>query len=125
MDFELGSFQYFANRTHATNVQRILVPWLIGLFGLSFKTAPMSVVQDMITAIIDSNCWFGPGVSCAEEANLYPLAFSDFVKKAKVAAGIFHFLLVLTLPYLNTTNTSRKKPATTSHDNTSCPRCPL
>jgi hypothetical protein len=97
-DFELGGFQYFANRTHATDVQRILVPWLIGLFGLSFKTAPMSVVQEMITAIIDSNGWFGPGVSCAEERKQYPLAFADFVKKAKVAAGIFLFLLFLPLP---------------------------
>ncbi len=67
------------------------------LFGLSFKTTPMSVVQLMITAIIDANGWFGPGVSCAdsEEAKRFPLAFADFVKKAKVVAGIFLVLLLL------------------------------
>ncbi len=54
----------------------------------------MSVVQDMITAIIDSNGWFGPGVSCAEEAKRFPLAFADFVKKAKVTAGIFLFFFI-------------------------------
>jgi hypothetical protein len=67
----------------------------------------MSVMQEMITAIIDSDGWFGPGVSCAEEAKRFPLAFADFVKKAKVAAGTFLFLLLLILPYPNTTNTSR------------------
>ena len=83
------------------------MPWLIGLFGLSFKTTPMSVVQLMITAIIDAIGWFGPGVSCAEEAKRFPLAFADFVKKVEVAAGIFLFLLLLILPYPNSTNTCR------------------
>ena len=83
------------------------MPWLIGLYGLSYKSTPMLVVQEMLTAIIDAKGWFGPGVSCAEERKQYPLAFADFVKKAKVAAGIFLFLLVLTLPFPNTTNTSR------------------
>jgi hypothetical protein len=106
-DFELGRFKYFVNRTHATDVQRILVPWVIALFGLSFKTTPMSVVQEMNTAIIDSNGWFGHGVSCAEEAKGFLLAFADFVKKAKVAAGFFLFLLFLILPCPNTRNTRR------------------
>ncbi len=55
---------------------------------------PMSVVQEMITAMIDANGWFGPGVSCAEEAKRFPIAFADFVKKAKVAADIFLVLLL-------------------------------
>ena len=54
----------------------------------------MSVVQEVITAIIDASGWFGPGVSCAEEAKRFPIAFADFVKKAKVAAGIFLVLLL-------------------------------
>jgi hypothetical protein len=54
----------------------------------------MSVVQEMLTAIIDAKGWFGPGVSCAEEAKRFPIAFADFVKKAKVAAGIFLVLLL-------------------------------
>ena len=71
------------------------MPWLIGLYGLSFKSTPMSVVQEMLTAIIDAKGWFGPGVSCAEEAKRFPIAFADFAKKAKVAAGIFLVLLLL------------------------------
>ena len=88
-DFELGRFEYFENKTHATNVQWILVPWLIALFGLSFKSAPLNVVHDMLKAIIDDSCWFGPGVTAAEEVKRFPLAFMNFAKKAKYAAGLF------------------------------------
>ncbi len=96
--FELGQFQYFVNKTHATALQLVLVPWLMGYAGLWYKATPMSVVQEMITATIDSSCWFGHGVSCAEEAKRFLLAWSDLVKKAKNAAGIFHFFLFLKIP---------------------------
>jgi hypothetical protein len=97
-DFEMGLFDYFENRTHATEVQRILVPWLLALYGLSFKAAPLNVVHDMIKAIIDANGWFGPGVTAAEEAERFPLAFTNFAKKAKCAAGILLALLLEIIP---------------------------
>jgi hypothetical protein len=65
------------------------VPWPIALFGLSFKSAPLSVVHDMIKALIDAYGWFGLGVTAAEEEKRFPLAFRNFAKKAKCAAGMF------------------------------------
>ncbi len=52
------------------------------------QTTPMSVVQEMLTAIIDAKGWFGPGVSCAEEAKMFPIAFADFVKKCRLCQEI-------------------------------------
>jgi len=60
----------------------------------------MSVVQEMLTAIIDANGWFGPGVSCAEESKRFPIAFADFVKKAKVAAGILNYIPCLVIVHM-------------------------
>ena len=93
----MGLFDYFENRTHATEVQRILVPWLLALYGLSFKSTPLNVVHDMIKAIIDANGWFCPGVT-AEEAKRFPLAFTNFAKKAKCTAGILLALLFVIIP---------------------------
>ena len=91
-DFELGRFRFFLNRTNATNLQRFLVPWLIAKHGLSFKITEISVVHQMITAVIDSQRWFG-AMSYAEEAKNFPLAWTDLVTKAKTAARKFLFLL--------------------------------
>ena len=88
----MGRFRYFQNKTHATNLQRILLPWLIAKHGLAFKSASLSVVQQMITDIIDSQGWFA-GVPCADEAKKFPLAWTDLVTKAKTAARKFLFLL--------------------------------
>ena len=90
----MGRFRYFVNRTHATNLQRILLPWLIAKHGLAFKTASLSVVQQMITAIIDSQGWFGD-VPCAEEAKKFPLAWTDFVSKARTVTAARKYLLLL------------------------------
>ena len=81
----MGRFRFFLNKTHATNLQRILLQWLIAQHRLAFKSVSLSEVQQMITAIIDSQGWFA-GVSCAEESKKFPLAWTDFVTKAKTAA---------------------------------------
>jgi hypothetical protein len=49
----------------------------------------MVIMREMLMAIIDSNQYLGDGVTCAEEANRFPLGFSGLAKKAKIAAGIF------------------------------------
>ena len=74
------------------------MPWLIALFGLSFKSAPLNVVHDMIKAIIDDSGWFGPGVAAAEEAKRFPLASMNFAKKAKCATGLFLASLFVIIP---------------------------
>ena len=98
----MGRFRYFQNKTHATNLQRILLPWLIAKYGLAFKSASLSVVQQMITAIIDSQGWFA-SVSCAEESKRFPLAWTDLVTKAKTAARKYLFLLFAYYHAPNTT----------------------
>ena len=70
----------------------MLLPWLIAKPELAFKSTSLSVVQQMIKAIIDSQGWFA-GVSCAEESKKFPLAWTDFVTKAKTAAREYLFLL--------------------------------
>ena len=95
-ELELGRFRFFLNRKNATNLQRLLVSWLIAKHGLSFKFTEISVVQQMITAVIDSQCWFG-AISCAEEAKNLPLAWTDLVTKAKTAARkilLFSFMII-------------------------------
>ena len=96
-EFELGLFLFFLNRTNATNLQRLLVPWLIAKHGLSFKFTEISVVQQMITAVIDSQGWFA-GVPCAEEAKKFPLAWTDLVTKAKTAARKILLFLFMIIP---------------------------
>ena len=88
----MGRFRFFQNKIHATNLQRILLPWLIAQHRLAFKSVSLSEVQQMITAIIDSQGWFA-GVSCAEESRKFPLAWTDLVTKAKTAARKYLFLL--------------------------------
>ena len=68
------------------------MPWLIAKHGLAFKSASLSVVQQMIKAIIDSQGWFA-GVQCAEEAKKFPLAWTDFATKARTAVRKYLFLL--------------------------------
>jgi hypothetical protein len=121
-DFEKG-FALCAGKTIPIQIQRILVPWLIAISGLQFKSTPMPIVREMLMAIIDTNGWLGDVVTCAEEAKHFPLAFqvADLVKKAKNAAGIFlsvileHGMLLIRRPK------RRYKFASTSLHRASCP----
>jgi len=65
----------------------------------------MSIVREMLAAIIDSNSYLGYGVTCAEETKRFPLGFSELAKKGKTAAGnIFSIVIehgVLLMRHLN------------------------
>ena len=65
----------------------------------------MSIVREMLAAIIDSNGYLGYGVTCAEEAKRFPLGFSELAKKVKTAAGNFLSIVlehgVLLMRHLN------------------------
>ncbi len=71
----------------ATSLQRVLVPWLISKFGMSYKSARMEVVIQMVEAIIDRDNLLELGVPCADARKTYAIGFNTIVRKAKLAAG--------------------------------------
>jgi hypothetical protein len=88
----MGPFKVFENKTLATKLQRLTVPWLIATYGLSYpKSIEIHLLKEMMIALIDENSMLGPGLSCAAQSKLYSVAFMDLTKKVKAAAGIYIF----------------------------------
>ena len=75
------------NKGRATSLQRVLVPWLISKYGMSYKTARMDIVMQMVEAIIDRDNLLDLGVPCHNAKKTYGIGFNNIVKKAKKAAG--------------------------------------
>ncbi len=97
LEIEKGPFAIFDHRPNATNLQRLIVPWLIATYGLSFpKSIENAVLKQMLVAIIDQNKLLGPFDSCAEQSKIYAVGFQDLVKKVKNAAGLSFILLCCT-----------------------------
>ena len=89
---ELGPFQKLegaTNKGRATSLQRVLVPWLISKYGMSYKSARMEVVIQMVEAIIDRDNLLDLGVPCHHVRQTHAIGFNTVVKKAKLAAGLF------------------------------------
>ena len=92
---ELGPFgklEGSRNKGRATSVQRVLLPWLISKYGMSYKNARMEVVKQMVEAIIDQDDLLGLGGPCRHMTKTYAIGFNTVVKKAKLAAGLYYFL---------------------------------
>ena len=92
-----GPFASFAERRIASAMQKYIVPWSIAIHGLSYaKRMSIDSVKEMLIAIIDEKELMPGHPSCAKEVAKYPLAFGDFARKVKAAAGIaivgFHVL---------------------------------
>ncbi len=80
-------FALCVGRSIRSGIQLQLVPWLVAISGLQWKSTLMPVVREMLAAIIDSNHYLGYGVTCAEESKLSPLGFLELAKRAKTAPG--------------------------------------
>ena len=80
------------NKGKATELQRGLVPWLIGKYGMSYKTAKLEVVKDMVEAIIDRDNLLDVAVPCHKLRKNHAVGFNTIVKAAKLAAGLFTFI---------------------------------
>ena len=92
---EIGPFEQLIatkNKGRATTIQRVLLPWLIAKYGLSFKYAKMDVVKQMVVAIIDEHDLLGLGMSCLEVTKTFTIGFNTIVQKAKLAAGLYMFI---------------------------------
>ena len=84
-----GPFASFAERRIASAMQKYIVPWAIAIHGLSFaKRMTIDSVKEMLIAIIDEKELMPGHPNCAKEVAKYPLAFGDFARKVKAAAGI-------------------------------------
>ena len=77
-----------SNKGRATALQRVLVPWLISKHGLSYKTARMGVVMQMVEAIIDQENLLELGVPCHHVKQTHSIGFNTVVQNAKKAAGL-------------------------------------
>jgi hypothetical protein len=66
----------------------LLVPWLISKHGLSYKTARMGVVIQMVEAIIDQENLLELGVQCHHVRHTHSIGFNTVVRNAKKAAGL-------------------------------------
>ena len=75
-----------SNKGRATALQR--VPWLISKHSLSYKTARMGVVMQMVEAIIDQENLLELGVQCHDVKQTYSIGFNTVVRNAKKAAGL-------------------------------------
>ena len=88
---ELGPFKKLEgtkNKGRATSLQRVLVPWLISKYGMSYKSAKMQVVSKMVEAIIDRDDLLELGVPCHRAIKTHAIGFNTVVRKAKQAAGL-------------------------------------
>jgi hypothetical protein len=77
------------NKGRATALQRVLVPWLISTHGMSYKTARMGTVSEMVEAIIDQDDLLELGEPCHDVKQTYSIGFNTVVRNAKKAAGLF------------------------------------
>ena len=95
MSTDAGPWEFMLNDGHkgnATEVQRSIVPWLIGILGLNYhKNVSLDLIKEMLLALCASNGW----VSCPEAAKKYKVAFNDVATRVKAAAGIFFYILCL------------------------------
>ena len=89
------------NKGRVTNFQRVLMPWLISRYGLSYKSAKMEVVKQMVEAIIDRDNLLDLdrdnlldlGDPCRKviKSSSYAVGFNTVVRKAKNAVGLYTF----------------------------------
>ncbi len=77
------------NKGRVTALQRVLVSWLISTHGLSYKTARMGAVTEMVEAIIVQDNLLELGVPCHDVKQTYSIGFNKVVRNAKKAAGLF------------------------------------
>ncbi len=89
------------NKGRATALQRVLVPWLISTHGLSYKTARMAAVMEMVEAIIDQLDLLELGEPCRHVRQKFSIGFNTVVRNAKKAAGLLIVIHCLCIALLS------------------------
>ena len=94
IDVKAGPFAAFAEKRTASLMQKFIVPWNIAIHGLSYaKKITEKDIKAQLIAIIDSENLMPGYASCAVEASKYSVAFGDFAKRVKAAAGMYYVLI--------------------------------
>ena len=94
LDVHAGPFAPFAQKIVASAMQKYIVPWSIALEGLSYaKPLSLDVVKAMLIAIIDAKHLMPGHPYYAAEARTYSVAFTDFARREKNAAGMKDVIL--------------------------------
>ncbi len=71
-------------------MQKYIVPWNIALHGLSYaKKMTDKDIKAQLIAIIDSENLMPGFPDCATQAKRHSVAFGDFARKVKAAAGMY------------------------------------
>ena len=71
------------NKGRATSLQRVLVPWLISKYGMSYKTARMDDVMQMVEAIIDRDNLLDLGLPCHNAKKTYGIRFNKSSRRPR------------------------------------------
>ena len=85
---EFGPFEVLNDKSVATKIQRLLMPWMISLRGLSYKSIKLDTVKEMLRLLVDAEDLLGIGRQCTELLNRYAVGFNTIAKMAKLAAGL-------------------------------------
>ena len=97
----LGPFERLegtANKGGATNLQRVLMPWLISKNGLSCKSARMEVVKQMVEAIFDRDNLLDLGEPCRKVISLMQSASIRLLERPKLQEVCTCFHIASELP---------------------------
>ena len=87
IETELDPWKVFMVKSNASEVQRLVVPWLIAMYGLTYaKSLKLDVIKQQIMAVAQL---LGLLTNCKAEAEEFPVGLNDIAKKCKAAAGMF------------------------------------
>ncbi len=92
MSVEFGPFEVLKTKSTATRIQRYLLPWMISLHGIAYKTMKLEEVKEMLSLVIDAEDLLGVGRPCSELVRTYSVGFNTVAKMAKSAAGLYIFI---------------------------------
>ena len=71
-------------------MQKYIVPWNIALHGLNYaKKMTDKDIKAQLIAIIDSENLMPRFPDCAAQAKRHSVAFGDFARRVKAAAGMY------------------------------------
>jgi hypothetical protein len=80
----------FQEKKAASPMQKFIVPWNIALHSLSYaKKMADKEIKAQLIAIIDSENQMPGFPDCAEQARKPSVAFGDFARRVKAAAGMY------------------------------------
>ncbi len=77
-------------KSNASEVQRLVVPWLIAMYCLTYpKSLKLDVIKQQIMAVAPL---LGLLTNCKAVAKEFPVGLNDIAKKCKAAAGMLSYL---------------------------------